>query len=89
MPSRFSSLRQSEVKNRPADSPAPRHSQVSTWNRTLPIWNGSGPGNTLKTMQPLPMTIAVTAAATRNQNVLRFRAATRNSRPTIGRQFMS
>jgi hypothetical protein len=40
-------------------------------------------------MHPQPITIAVRAAATRSQNVLRFRAANRNSRPTIGRQFMS
>jgi hypothetical protein len=39
-------------------------------------------------MQPLPMSSAVSAAATRSQNVLRFRAATRSSRFTIGRQFI-
>ena len=40
-------------------------------------------------MQPLPMTSAVNAAAIRSQKVLRFRAATRSSRLTIGRQFIS
>ncbi len=39
-------------------------------------------------MQPLPITSAVMAAATRSQKVLRLRAATRNSRFTIGRQFI-
>jgi hypothetical protein len=38
-------------------------------------------------MQPLPITNAVNAAAIRSQNVLGFRAATRNSRFTIGSQF--
>ena len=87
MPSRFSSLRQSEVKNSPADSPAARHSQVSTENSTLPSPHDRVPCAMLSTMQPLPMTSAVNAAAIRSQNVLRFRAATRSSRFTIGSQF--
>ena len=58
-------------------------------NRTLPIWNVPEPGNRLKSMQPPPMTSAVSAAAIRSQNVLRFRAATRSSRFTIGRQFIA
>jgi hypothetical protein len=40
-------------------------------------------------MPPPPMTSAVNAAATRSQNVLGFRAATRNSRLTTGSQFIA
>ncbi len=55
----------------------------------LPILAGLAPYTRLRSRQPLPMSSPVIAAATRSQNVLRLRAATRSSRSAIGSQFMS
>ena len=47
------------------------------------------PWKLLRTRQPHPSTTAVLAAATLIQNVLRLRAATRNSRFTMGSALIS
>ena len=46
-------------------------------------------GMSVITMTLPPMTSATSAATTRSQNVARLRAATRNSRSTMGRKVMA
>ena len=89
VPSRFSSLRQSEVKNRPADNAAANAIHVTMPNSTAP---SPAEGNTpalVSSKNPQPSSSATSEAMTRSQKVLRFRAATRNSRATIGKKVMS
>src|SRR5437867_4120802 len=55
----------------------------------LPICAVLTPCHPPMSMQPLPSTTAVMAEATRSQNVLRLRAATRNSRRTMGKTLIN
>jgi len=54
VPSRFSSLKQSDVKNKPADKPAARLIHVSVANNPLPRLGHPGPTADLPT-PPVPI----------------------------------
>jgi hypothetical protein len=62
-------------------------SQVSVPNNAEP--RRGTPASAIKIMHPEPISNPMRAAVTRSQNVLRLRAATRSSRPTIGKNVIS
>src|SRR5262245_40282481 len=89
VPSRFSSLRQSEVRNTPARQTQGKLIHFRNPNRAEP---GTMPRAFFETSMTVTMPaatrIASTAAATRDQYVIPRRDATRNSRFTMGRNVM-
>src|ERR1051326_176493 len=88
VPSRFSSLRESEVKKSPAASAAQTNSHIIALNTIPPGPDEPNPLTVKSQRQAAPIIRASEAAALRSQKELRVRAATRSSRSTIGRNVM-
>ena len=84
VPSLFSSLNESAVKNTPEKSVATNAIQLTVANRPPPNREEFAPTAMFMVRKPDPITSAARATNNLNQMVLRFRTARRSSRSTIG-----